>query len=129
MGNADSTQHGGISQHVDRNSPRTAQAQEVTPARAIARWRAADGLAWKKYDDSDEWIVFNPASGDIHLLSDSAHRLWILTGGDRPLTTEELIASLLSESGALGTDEFLVAARESIESMDRAGLVRLVLAQ
>ena len=128
MGNADSTEHGRISQYLDRNSPRTAQTQEVTSARAIARWRAADGLVWTKYDDSAEWIVFNPASGDIHLLSDSAHRLWLLTG-DRPFTTEELVASLLSESGALRTDEFLAAARESIESMDRAGLVRLVLAQ
>jgi PqqD family protein of HPr-rel-A system len=94
----------------------------VTPA----RWRAATGLIWTRYDDSDEWLVYNPASADIHLLSDAAHQLWTLTCNEAPLTSDELLVALLDRNAALPRQEFVAAARETLDFMDEAGLVRAV---
>jgi len=48
------------------------------------RWSAAPGLVWTQFDDSDEWVVFNPFSGDIHLLTPAAYELWRLTTAPTP---------------------------------------------
>jgi PqqD family protein of HPr-rel-A system len=113
---------GGLGQSIDRGERRYDQeAQEAVNA---ARWRAATGLLWTRYDDSDEWLVYNPASADIHLLSDAAHRLWALTSGEAPLTADELIVALFDDSESPPAKDFVTATQESLAFMDRAGLVR-----
>ena len=91
-----------------------------------ARWRAATGLIWTRYDDSDEWLVYNPASADIHLFSDAAHQLWVLTSGAAPLTADQLVMALFDEPGSSPSQEFIAATRESLAFMDRAGQIRAV---
>jgi PqqD family protein of HPr-rel-A system len=41
----------------------------------LLRWRTPCQLAWRRWDDADEWVVFNPASGHLHLLNEPAARL------------------------------------------------------
>lgn len=121
----DERQYGrnGIGSHLPATgrSPE-AKKEQVTTGHAIARWRAADNLIWTQFDDADDWLVYNSASGDIHLLSDAAHRLWILTS-ETALTSEELVTALAY--GSSPTEEFIAAAMESLTAMDRAGLIRI----
>jgi PqqD family protein of HPr-rel-A system len=86
-------------------------------------WSASPGLVWTHFDDSDEWVVFNPFSGDIHLLSASAHALWQLTTSGPPRSSAELIDTLAADLEHLADEEFAAAARETLAFMDRAGLV------
>jgi PqqD family protein of HPr-rel-A system len=92
--------------------------REVDP-----RWSASPGLVWTHFDDSDEWVVFNPYSGDIHLLSASAYALWRLTNSGPPRPSTELIAALADDLEHPAGPEFVAAARETLAFMDRAGLV------
>jgi PqqD family protein of HPr-rel-A system len=92
--------------------------REVDP-----RWSASPGLVWTHFDDSDEWVVFNPFSGDIHLLSASAYALWQLTASEPPRSSAELIAALAADHEHPAGHEFTTAARETLAFMDRAGLV------
>lgn len=90
-------------------------------------WRAETALIWTRYDDSDEWVVYNPLSADVHLLSASAHRLWTLVRL-QGLRTDRLIAALAAELGASPDGEFSSVTRETLAHMDRAGLIRAVAA-
>lgn len=92
----------------------------------VQRWRAAAGPIWRRYDDSADWLVFNPASADLHLLTDSAYRLWVLTGAERPLSFEDLVSALASEMARAPDDELTEATRATLAFMDRAGLVHPV---
>src|SRR5262249_12957293 len=116
-----------ISASVDHGarSAETQEAQVVKTAHAIARWRAADDLIWTRYDDAEDWLVYNPASGDIHLLSDAGYRLWMLTT-TRSTTLDQLVSALAH--GSPPTEALAAAARESLAAMDRAGLIRIVSA-
>lgn len=88
------------------------------------RWSATPGLVWSRFDDSDDdWIVFNPFSGDIHLLSASAYALWKLTTSSPPRSSPELIDALAVDSGYTADGDFLSSAQETLAFMDRAGLI------
>ena len=90
------------------------------------RWRPAADLIWTKFEDSSEWVVFNPASGDIHLLTAAAHRLWALLGDGELSDAESLAAALASERGAPVDDELIDVTRDTLTFFDGAGLIRPV---
>ncbi len=92
----------------------------------IDRWRAAPDLVWTHYDDSDDWVVFNPRSGDVHLFTAPAHLLWQLV--DRGVASPEpLIAALASQTGRAADEPLTTAVRETLAFMDRAGLIAPVV--
>jgi PqqD family protein of HPr-rel-A system len=92
------------------------------------RWRAAEHLVWTHYDDSEDWVVFHPQSGDVHLLTASAHLLWTLIYDEQACTVPALVAALAEASGrpldGLASDELTAATRETLAFMDRAGLIQ-----
>jgi PqqD family protein of HPr-rel-A system len=90
----------------------------------IQRWTAARHLVWTQYDDGDEWVVYDPFSADIHLLTSSARFLWILVSDERPHSIDDLVATLAAELGRPADDELTTVTRETLSSMDRAGLLR-----
>ena len=87
------------------------------------RWHSARDLLWTRYDDSDDWVVFNPRSGDVHLLTASAHLLWQLMEQVAPLSTDHLVTALASALTRSVDEEFAAAVRDAIDFMDRAGLI------
>lgn len=88
------------------------------------RWGASGHLVWTHYDDSEDWVVFHPQSGDVHLLTASAHLLWNLILDERACTLPELVAALAAASGRPPDDDLAAATRETLAFMDRAGLVQ-----
>jgi len=84
----------------------------------LARWQALDRtiLCRRQWPGEDEGAVFNCASGDLHLLNQTA--LEVLEHlSDTPSTLDELAARFPTDIAAL---EALV------ESLDALGLVRQV---
>jgi PqqD family protein of HPr-rel-A system len=88
------------------------------------RWRAAADLVWTRYDDSEEWVVFQPQSGDVYLLTSSAHALWTLVADGPPPTLNEIVSALAGALQRSADEELSTATRETLAFMDRAGLVR-----
>lgn len=88
------------------------------------RWRPASDLVWSHFDDSDDWVVFHPQSGDVHLVSSSAHTLWTLISNGRACTLPDLVAALAAALGRSPDDDLTAATRETLAFMDRAGLVQ-----
>jgi PqqD family protein of HPr-rel-A system len=88
------------------------------------RWRPASDLVWTHFDDSDDWVVFHPQSGDVCLVTSSAHTLWTLISNERACTLPDLVASLATALGRAPDDDLRVATSETLAFMDRAGLVR-----
>lgn len=98
----------------------------MTKAHGGARWRAANGLIWTRYDDSEDWVVYNPASGDLHLLTDSAQRLWTLARDGPSRSVGELASALAVEMACLPDNELSEATQAMVAFMDRAGLINPV---
>jgi PqqD family protein of HPr-rel-A system len=104
------------------------RAPRIRP-RAVAdssddRWCAAGNLVWTHYDDADDWAVFHPQSGDVYLVTASAHLLWQLISDGRACTLRELVVALAADSGRRPDEELTAATREALAFMDGAGLVR-----
>ena len=90
----------------------------------MERWIAASNLIWTHFDDTDEWVVYNPASADIHLLSSAARELWRLID-ERPLQSAADLVAALAQALARDADADLqTATSDSLAMMDRVGLVR-----
>ena len=53
-------------------------------------WGPAADLVWTHYDDSEDWVVFHPQSGDVYLVTSSAHILWKLIADGRAPCCERL---------------------------------------
>ena len=99
------------------------------------RWHAAADLVWTHYDDAEDWVVFHPQSGDVHLFTASAHLLWSLIFDERACTLPELVSALAAASDRLPGRlpdrlpdrlpeyDLTAATRETLAFMDRAGLV------
>ena len=88
------------------------------------RWRPAADLVWTHYDDSEDWVVFHPQSGDVYLVTSAAHTLWaIIADGSAP-TLNQLIPSLAAALERSPDDELAAVTRDTLGFMDRAGLVR-----
>ena len=105
--------------------PRTPTAGEPTLVGPRIRWQASPHLVWTQYDDSDEWVVYNPASADIHLVTASARELWSLTAAS-PSSAEELTDALAGRLKRPVDDELIAATDDALSFMDKAGLVRPV---
>jgi PqqD family protein of HPr-rel-A system len=89
------------------------------------RWRAASDLVWTHYEDADDWAVYSPASGDIHLLTPSARRLVLLAAAAaHTLTIAELGAQLATELERPLDDELLGIIRDALTALDQAGVMR-----
>jgi PqqD family protein of HPr-rel-A system len=90
-------------------------------------WQPQDGLLWIQYEDGSDWVVYNPLSSEVHLVNDSARRLWELLSDGRPRSIPELLASIRS----LDTDPEDAAAigltRDTLEFMDEVGLIRPII--
>jgi PqqD family protein of HPr-rel-A system len=97
---------------------------EACPA---VRWRAAEKLIWTQYEDGGDWVVYNPASTSIHLLTGAARQLWTLVSSGPPSPSEDLAARLAAELGRPLDDELATAAGDALSFMDHAGLIRPVL--
>jgi len=87
-------------------------------------WCASSGLIWTRYDDADDWAVYDQASADIHLLTDSAHRLWMLVSTGPASSSDQLAASLAVEIGRPLDDQLLTGTREALLSLSEAGLIQ-----
>jgi len=89
----------------------------------IRGWRAAPHLVWTCYDDSDDWVVFDPRCGDVHLLSAAARVLWDLIDRSPSLSTSQLVAALADRLDRAADEELATVTCETLDFMDRAGLV------
>jgi PqqD family protein of HPr-rel-A system len=87
------------------------------------RWRTAPHLTWTQFDDSDEWVVYHPASADIHLMTGSAYRLWTLVSDEQVHSLDELVSRLASDLQRPPDTELAEITRETLAHMDRAGLL------
>ena len=90
------------------------------------QWRAGDpDLEFRHWGDEDEWVVYSPRSGDVHLLNTAACQL-LVEVARRPLTESELaqcLEGLMSRPPAGDLEE---AVRQAVQALDRAGLVEPV---
>jgi PqqD family protein of HPr-rel-A system len=87
-------------------------------------WRPADGLVWTIYGDSPDRVVFHPQSGDVHLVSSSAHLLWTLIADGTARTLPQLIEALAAALGRSVDPELSAVTRDTLAFMDRTGLVK-----
>jgi len=87
------------------------------------RWRPSSDLIWTRFDDSDEWVVYNKASADIHIFTASAQHLWTLASDERSHSVEELSTVLAARLTGVSEQEVVDATRETLAFMDDAGLL------
>ena len=91
------------------------------------RRKAAVQVTWVRYEDSDNWVVYSPAAADVHLLTDSAHRLWELLPEYQSIPTTDLasrLASLLSRQ----PDEVLAeSVEQTLAFFDSIGIAEPVI--
>jgi PqqD family protein of HPr-rel-A system len=87
-------------------------------------WRPAAELVWTHYDDSEDWVVFHPHSGDVYLVTSAAHTLWALIADGSAPTLQQLIPALAAALNRTPDDELADVTRDTLAFMDRAGLVR-----
>ena len=86
-------------------------------------WRAADpNLVTRHWNGEDEWVVYSPRSGDVHLLNPAAHALLGVLAAEA-LTAGELAQRLAAAGGRAADPEFRQAVDESLAALDQAGLI------
>jgi PqqD family protein of HPr-rel-A system len=88
------------------------------------RWRPATDLVWTHYQDSQDWVVFHPQSGDVYLVTSAAHILWTLIADGRASTPPQLVSALAAVLERAPDEELAAVTRDTLAFMDRAGLVR-----
>jgi hypothetical protein len=77
---------------------------------ADATWRRVGDLPFQTLDD--ETIVVDPARREVHLLNETATRIWELCAS--PRTVDDLVAGLSAEYDVSGED----ARRAVVELLD-----------
>jgi PqqD family protein of HPr-rel-A system len=87
-------------------------------------WGPAADLVWTHYHDSEDWVVFHPQSGDVYLVTSSAHILWKLIADRQAPTLTQLISALAAALERAPDDKLAAVTRDTLAFMDRAGLVR-----
>ena len=92
----------------------------------VSRWAANSGVVWTRFSDSDDAVAFNTLSGDVHLFSASADQLWRSVSEGSPKTAQELIAGLAAHLGRPADAALVDATEQTLEFMDRTGLIRPV---
>lgn len=88
------------------------------------RWCSAADLVWTHYNDSEDWVVFHPQSGDVCLVTSAAHTLWTLVAEGQSPTLKQLVSELAAALGRLPDEELAAVTRDTLAFMDRTGLVR-----
>ena len=87
------------------------------------RWRAADpNLVTRHWNGEDEWVVYSPRSGDVHLLNEAANTLLGMLAAEA-LTAGELVERLAAAAGRVPDLEFHHAVDQSLATLDQTGLV------
>ena len=84
----------------------------------------APDLVWTHYNDSEDWVVFHPQSGDVSLMTSSAHALWRLIADGQPSTATQLVVALAAALGRAPDEEFASVTKDTLAFMDRTGLIR-----
>lgn len=93
-----------------------------TPGHAMA-WRAADArLVTRHWNDEDEWVIFSPLSGDVHLLNSAAYQL-LQAVAKGPMSAEALVAHLAGLAGRAPDAELEAAVATALATLDSAGLI------
>lgn len=93
---------------------------------ASTRWTGEPSLTWIRFPDGNEWVAYHPLAGTVHCATDSAHQVWVLAS-EQPRSSAELIALLAGRFEQLSPDELEGTLRETLASMDQAGLVQAVV--
>jgi PqqD family protein of HPr-rel-A system len=88
------------------------------------RFGPAPDLVWTHYNDSEDWVVFHPQSGDVSLMTSSAHALWRLIADGQPSTATQLVAALATALGRAPDEELETVTKDTLAFMDRTGLIR-----
>lgn len=87
------------------------------------KFRAQDGLLWRRWDD--EFVVYNPASGESHLLDFvSAHGLKQLE--KRVASPEQLVHDLSLVLDIPADDELGGYVQQMLTELSELGLTRSV---
>lgn len=96
----------------------------MTTARPIWKLLEPNTLIWKRWDEG-EYVIFNPASGDTHLLNSvSADVLTCL--GQAPADAEALARRVASGLGIEADDAFMLAIEGLLAELDELGLVEAI---
>ena len=96
----------------------------MTHSGRVHCWKASNDLIWTHYDDGDEWVVYDPTSGDVHLLTSSARVLWSLISKKSPQSDEDLAGALACELARPPDEQLVSMIQQTLSAMDRAGLIR-----
>jgi PqqD family protein of HPr-rel-A system len=88
-------------------------------AAAVTHWRRDSELPFQQLDE--ETIVVDPRSREVHLLNETAGRIWALLAAPRSL--DELVGTLADEYETEG-DELRAAVTECLSGLSDKGLVR-----
>lgn len=99
----------------------------MTFPRVAVEWHAAPNLLWTQFDDGGDWVVYDPASADVHQLTDAAHYLWQLIADRRANSLESLAAALAARMDRTPDEALAAHTRAALESMDGIGLIRPTL--
>ena len=85
---------------------------------------AADArLVTKHWNDEDEWVIFSPLSGDVHLLNSAAYQLLEALAEGPPMSAEALVAHLAGLAGRTPDAELEAAVATALTTLDSAGLI------
>lgn len=80
-------------------------------------------MIWTRFDDGEDWVVYHPGSGDVHLVTSSARVLWALASDGRPRSLDALVSALAAETGHPVDAELSDVTKQTLDFMDRAGLL------
>ena len=80
--------------------------------------RARDDVMFRQVDD--EWVVFDPAANDLHVLNLSAALIWSHLSGD---SSEAEIATAVCEAFGIETEQAQADVRAALERFRSAGLL------
>lgn len=88
---------------------------------AIMKFQAQDGLLWRQWDD--EYVVYNPASGDSHLLD------WVSAQGlmqleKRVASMEDLVRDLGHVLDIPADESLSRYVRQMVTELSELGLTR-----
>ena len=79
-------------------------------------------MVWTQFEDSSDWVAFNPWSSHVHLINAPAHRLWQLVADGKPRTLQALALALMPEGESL-TEAALEFTNDTLTFMDQEGLL------
>lgn len=85
-------------------------------------WKPSS-VVWARFDDSSDWVVFNPSSAEVHLINEPARRLWVLATDGLPHEIDDLARALLVPDEPV-TSAALELTRDTLTFMDDEGLIQ-----